>query len=279
MLRIKVNEQERSFACGSTLTDVRRAIKPDSDIIVYNGHPTRESLPVRENDEVVLIKRGEVPSPAELEALMVARHTPGVHNRLKRGCVGIAGLGGLGSCAAISLARVGVGTLIMADFDVVEPSNLNRQQYFVDQIGMPKVDALAATLGRVNPFVTTITHQVTLDPDNIPVIFGSADIIVEAFDAAEAKAMLVETVSNALPGVNVVAASGIAGIGDGNAIRTVRFAPHVFIVGDLVTAARPGTGLMAPRVGIAANHQANIVVRLLVGEEDEGIDMGDRRER
>ncbi len=69
---------------------------------------------------------------------MIARHTPNLHNKLKSGKVAVLGLGGLGSNIAISLSRVGVGEIILVDYDVVEPSNLNRQQYFVKHIGMKK---------------------------------------------------------------------------------------------------------------------------------------------
>jgi sulfur carrier protein ThiS adenylyltransferase len=198
---------------------------------------------------------------------MLARHTPGVHAVLKQSCVGIAGLGGLGSAAAIALARLGVGRLILADFDVVEPSNLNRQQYFADQIGLPKTEALAANLARINPYAKTATHQVRLTPENIPKVFADAQVLVEAFDAADQKAMLVETALRELPQVTVVAATGLAGHAPGNTIRTRRMGARLILVGDLETGAQPGTGLMAPRVGIAAHHQANAVLRLLLGED------------
>jgi sulfur carrier protein ThiS adenylyltransferase len=215
---------------------------------------------------VVLIRRGEQPPPEELDALMAARHSPGVHALLRQATVGIAGLGGLGSTCAIALARIGVGHLILADFDVVEPSNLNRQQFFVDQIGLLKTEALRQILERINPSVAIETHAVRLVPENIPEIFAQADVLVEAFDVAEQKAMLVETFLAARPGVPVVAASGLAGAESSNSIRTKRIGRSLYLVGDERTAAQPGLGLMAPRVGVAAHHQANAVLRLLLGE-------------
>jgi sulfur carrier protein ThiS adenylyltransferase len=198
---------------------------------------------------------------------MAARHTPGVHARLKQGVVGIAGVGGLGSAVAVALARVGVGRLIIADFDVVEPSNLNRQQYFIDQIGSYKVDALVENLKRINPYITVEAHCVLLDPENIPAIFSGCTIVVEAFDRADMKAMLVNRVLEALPQSTVVAASGLAGYGPNNSIATRRVSRRLYLAGDAVAEAAPGNGLMAPRVGIAAHHQANQVVRLLLGED------------
>jgi sulfur carrier protein ThiS adenylyltransferase len=186
---------------------------------------------------------------------------------VKGSTVGIAGLGGLGSQVAIALARIGVGTLILADYDVVEPSNLNRQQYFIQQIGMPKVDAIRENLEKVNPYVRAITHHTVISPENVQKIFGNADIVVEAFDRAEEKAMLINAISESMPDKYIVAASGVAGYGDNNAIKTTKFSSKIFIVGDQKTPAGPGVGLMAPRVGIAAHHQANMVLRLILGKE------------
>ena len=138
----------------------------------------------------------------------------------------------------------------------------------VHQIGAFKVDALRDNLLRANPFVHIETHRLRLTPANIPTIFANADVIVEAFDSAEAKVMIVETVLTKLPGRPLVVGSGMAGYGHSNAIHTRREG-DLIICGDEVTEARPGRGLMAPRVGIAANHQANAVVEILVGHREE----------
>jgi sulfur carrier protein ThiS adenylyltransferase len=199
---------------------------------------------------------------------MAARHTPGVHARLKQAVVGVAGAGGLGSTVAVALARIGVGRLVLADFDVVEPSNLNRQQYFIDQIGMFKVTALSENLRRINPYVVVEPHCVMLDPGNIATVFAGCSIIVEAFDRADMKAMLVETVLGQPSGATVVAASGLAGYGPNNAIITRKVSSRLYLVGDGTSEAQPGSGLMAPRVGIAAGQQANQVVRLILGEDE-----------
>jgi len=267
-IRIKVNEKETSVPSPVTLHELKDRFKPDADLIIYNGFPLSSDHPIREGDEVCLIRRGEMPSQEELECLMMARHTPGVHQKVKKAVVGIAGLGGLGSAIGIALARVGVGTLILVDFDVVEPSNLNRQQYFTHQVGMPKVEALRENLLRINPFAMIRLHNERLNRDNVERIFRDAEVVVEAFDRADQKAMLINTISEKMPDKYIVAASGVAGYGDNNEIRTVRFSSRIFIVGDQKTAAQPGVGLMAPRVGIAAHHQANTVLRILLGEEE-----------
>lgn len=266
-MNIRINELATQTAPGTTLGMLTEQHKPHADVLILNGFPASAEALLREGDEVFLIRRGEQPGKDELERLMAARHTPGVHARLKAATVGIAGAGGLGSAVAVALARVGVGRLVIADFDVVEPSNLNRQQYFIDQIGLPKVAALAANLQRINPYVTVEPHPTLLEPTNIPAIFSACTIVVEAFDRADMKAMLVDTVLGQMTGVTVVAASGLAGYGPNNAITTRKIASRLYLSGDGTSEAQPGSGLMAPRVGIAAGHQANQVVRIILGEE------------
>lgn len=266
-LRVKVNEKEVVVPGDTTLVVLKDRFKPQANLVIYNGFPMDTDCVLREGDEIVLIRKGEPPDPEESECLMMARHTPGIHQKIKKAVVGIAGLGGLGSVVAIALARIGVGTLILVDFDVVEPSNLNRQQYFFHQIGMPKVEALRENLSRISPYVTIRIHQESLNASNMGRIFSEADVVVEAFDRADQKAMLINTLSEKMPEKYIVAASGVAGYGDNNEIQTTRFSSKIFIVGDQKTAARPGVGLMAPRVGIAAHHQANTVLRILLGEE------------
>ena len=268
-IHIKLAEEPLEIEAGLSLYQLRAAIKPEADVVVLNGAPMPEDRVLCDGDEVVFIKRGEIPGKETLEALMAARHTPGVHAVLKKSVVGVAGLGGLGSAIAIALARIGVGRLILVDFDVVEPSNLNRQQYFIDQIGVPKTEALSANLARINPYVTIETHTIRLTKRNVPQIFADVHVLVEAFDAADQKAMLVESFGQGRPGVPMVVATGLAGHMPSNTIQTRCLGRSLVVVGDLVTAAAPGTGLMAPRVGVAAHHQANAVLRILLGEDPE----------
>ncbi len=267
MTKIKINEKEVSVPPHSTLLQLKNQFKPHANVIIYNGFPISSDHSLEGGDEIVFIQKGEIPSSEEFECLMMARHTPGIHQKIKTSVVGIAGLGGLGSTVAIALARIGVGTLILVDFDVVEPSNLNRQQYFIHQIGMPKVEALQENISKINPYVKVRPYHEKLDRNNVERIFKEAAVVIEAFDRAEEKAMLINVISEKMPEKYIVAASGVAGYGDNNEIRTVRFSSKIFIVGDQKTAAQPGVGLMAPRVGIVAHHQANTVLRILLGEE------------
>lgn len=198
-------------------------------------------------------------TPAEL----FSRHDPEVLAALRRSTVGIAGAGGLGSNVAISLARAGVGRLVVADFDSIEPSNLNRQQYFVEQVGRSKVAALRDNLVRVNPFSDYVVHQVRVTAENVERLFGEVDLLVEAFDRAEAKQMLVDAWLTSRPGRPIVAASGLAGYGGNGKLRTRRMG-DLYLCGDQESQCREGISPMAPRVAIVANLQANLVVELLV---------------
>ncbi len=261
---IRVNEKPVVFRKGTKLKDLVAAIKPGADVFILNGYPVSQETLVLDNDECWLLKRGDVPDASEMEHLLYSRHTPGVQEKIKGSTVGIMGLGGLGSVVAVALARVGVGTLLLADYDVVEPSNLNRQQYFIAQVGLKKTQAMQANLAQVNPYVRVETFDGELSEENIPLVFGDVDVLVECFDQAEMKAKALRTALLHLPGKGYVGASGMAGFGENNLITTKKIFPNVFVVGDHKAEAKPGQGLMAPRVGIAANHQANQVLRILL---------------
>ncbi|MDT8718925.1 sulfur carrier protein ThiS adenylyltransferase ThiF [Clostridium sp. 19966] len=266
-MKIYVNEIITEVEAGSTAFNIREKFKKDADILVYNAFPIKEDVLLRDNDKITLIKRGEMPSKEELEALMVARHTPFVHEKLKKAKVGVAGLGGLGSNAAVALARMGVGKLLLVDFDIVEPSNLNRQYYFVRHIGMKKVEAMKETIKECNPFIDVETKDVFLDESNIKEIFKDVDIIIEAFDNASCKAALVAEVLSSMKDKKLIAASGVSGFYTANSVITRRIKDNFYMTGDLETEAGVGCGLMASRVAVAANHEANAAVRLLLKEE------------
>ena len=262
---MQVNEQPYPYEPGLTVAALAKVVKPAADLFIVNGFPVPRETPLADDDSCWLIRRGEKPTAEEMERLLYARHTPGVHDRIKNASVGIMGLGGLGSMVALALARIGVGRLLLVDFDVVEPSNLNRQNYYVDQVGLKKTEAIRANLGRVNPYLSIETIDVVLTEQSIPALFAKVDVLVECFDSAEMKAAALRCALTALKGTPFVGASGLAGYGENNLILTSKIREGVYLVGDRETAARPGEGLMAPRVGIAAHHQANQVLRLLLG--------------
>lgn len=267
-MKIQVNEKIFDVTENITAFEMRDRTKDDADIVILNGFIIKENFKLKEGDKLFLIKRGEVPSKEELENLLVSRHTPGVHEKVKKAIIGIAGLGGLGSNIAISLARIGIGKLLLIDFDVVEPSNLNRQQYFIKHIGMFKTEALKDLIKEINPFVEVETKNIYLDKTNIEDSFKDVEVIVEAFDNPVCKAELVTTTLTKLKDIPIVAASGLAGYYSNNKIKTKRIKDNLYLVGDDESEAKPGCGLMAPRVAIAANHQANMVLRILLGERE-----------
>jgi sulfur carrier protein ThiS adenylyltransferase len=192
-----------------------------------------------------------------------ARRDPAVLGVLRQSSVGIAGAGGLGSNVALALARAGVGRLVIADFDRIEPSNLNRQQYFLDQVGERKVEALRENLLAVNPYSLYEVHDVRITRRNAAAVFGRVDVLVEAFDKAEAKEMLIEVSLAKFPGRPIVAASGLAGYG-GNRRIHVRRLGNLYICGDESSQPPRGISPMAPRVALVAAMQANLVIELLV---------------
>lgn len=199
------------------------------------------------------------------EALIV-RHGQELHDRFSSATAAICGLGGLGSNIAIALARAGIGRLILVDFDRVDITNLHRQQYKAEQIGEYKTEALAANLLEISPYteVKGVTEKVT--EDNFLELLEGADIVCEAFDNAEAKAMLVNGVLQKLPECYLVAASGMAGMGSPNRIETRRITDRFYLCGDGVSDVEETMGLVAPRVMLCAAHQAQTVLRILAGE-------------
>jgi sulfur carrier protein ThiS adenylyltransferase len=186
-----------------------------------------------------------------------------IKNILQHKSVGIAGAGGLGSNCAVALARVGLGKLVIADFDVVSEGNLNRQYYFLDQVGKPKTQALSENIKRINPGINVNAHQVCLTKENIPLIFKDCDVIVEAFDRADQKEILISTVLTRFPATPLVVGLGMAGWGNNDTIHC-RKVDNMYICGDEVSEIGPDLPPVAPRVGMVACMQANVVLELLL---------------
>jgi sulfur carrier protein ThiS adenylyltransferase len=266
-MHIVVNGKQREVDC-CTAFEVRTQLGGETDIVIVNGFQIDQDYSLSENDALTIIRKGVIPAAEELENMMMARHTPAVHKKLKQGRVAIAGLGGLGSNVAVMLARIGVGQLLLVDFDIVEPSNLNRQSYYICHLGMEKTLAMQKQLAEINPFIRVETQTVRVTAGNVVDLFNGYGILCEAFDNPESKAMLVNTALASLPQITVVAASGMAGFSSSNRIATTRPMKRLYMCGDCEDAAEPGRGLMAPRVQICAAHQANMILRLLVGQAE-----------
>ncbi|OGC04701.1 thiamine biosynthesis protein ThiF [candidate division WOR-1 bacterium RIFOXYA12_FULL_43_27] len=195
------------------------------------------------------------------------RNTKGVREKLKGKKIGIAGCGGLGSNLAINLVRMGADNLVLVDFDVIEPSNLNRQQYFQEDIGKAKVETLKNLLLKINPCLAgrqakseiRISKQ-KLNPNNIIEKFKNCEVVAECFDCADQKAMLVNTLL--VNGFKVVAVSGLAGDGDPQDIKIKYIRPDFVMIGDERSKCGCGAGLISARVSVAAAYQAWAVYKL-----------------
>lgn len=207
-----------------------------------------------------------LPTKEEMEAAFRARHGEELQKRFGSSVVAICGLGGLGSNVSIALARAGIGRLILIDFDRVDVSNLHRQQYKAAQVGLYKTEALADNLREIMPYLQIETHTEKITPENMEALLEKADIVCEAFDRAEEKAMLVNGILERFPEKYLVCASGMAGLDSANRILTRKVTGHFFVCGDGESDVAKSEGLFASRVMICAAHEANQILRIIAGE-------------
>ena len=199
---------------------------------------------------------------------MARENKKGVQKKLKQASVGIAGLGGLGSNAAVALARAGVGHLVLVDFDRVEESNLDRQYYFQDQTGQLKVEALTATLKRINPRIAIDAYTVKLEEGSMDTPFKDVDVIIEALDLAQTKTTFIEEILMKLPGKPLVAASGVAGYGNPDRIRTLHTGNLHLCYNENAKSSDEDV-LMAPHVALMANWEADLVLEIILGDRHD----------
>ena len=207
-----------------------------------------------------------IPTKEEWNKALYERHGEDVQKKFSAATIALCGLGGLGSNIAISLARAGIGKLILIDFDKVDITNLHRQQYKANQMGMTKTEALQNNLKEINPYLETKIHTICLDESNAKDVLADADIICEAFDNAEAKANIVNFVLSEMPDKYIVAASGMAGLDSANLIKTRKVSKRFYLCGDEVSDIKDGIGLVSTRVMLCAAHQAHTVLRIIAEE-------------
>ena len=204
-----------------------------------------------------------IPTKEEWNKALYERHGEDVQKKFSAATIALCGLGGLGSNIAISLARVGIGKLILIDFDKVDITNLHRQQYKANQIGMNKTDALSENLKEIAPYIGIESHTVRITEDNAVELLKDVDIICEAFDNAECKAMLTNLILETMPNKFLVAASGMAGFGSANSIRTRKITSRFYLCGDEESDVQSEGSLVASRVMLCAAHQAHTILRIL----------------
>lgn len=204
-----------------------------------------------------------IPTKEEMTKALEERYGKVLLEKFVNATVAICGLGGLGSNIAFALARAGIGKLILIDFDKVDITNLHRQQYKADQIGCYKTDALKDNLKEISPYLKLETHTTKITEWNAVKLLNDADIVCEAFDDADAKAMLTNTILEKCPGKYLVAASGMAGFGTANSIKTRKITKNFYLCGDEVSDVADGVGLVSSRVMLCAAHQSHTVLRIL----------------
>ena len=209
-----------------------------------------------------------IPSREEWINALVERHGKERQNAFINAAVAICGLGGLGSNIANALTRAGIGKLILIDFDKVDITNLNRQQYKMSQLERYKTECCLENLRDISPYTEIEIHTVKLTEENIPELLGAADIICEAFDKADQKAMLVNTVLEIFPDKYMLSGTGMAGFGSANTIQSRKVFGKFYLCGDEKSDVNDGIGLVASRVMVCAAHEAHMVLRILSGELD-----------
>ena len=209
---------------------------------------------------------GPAPSREEVIKALSQRHGEELQKKFSGARAAVCGLGGLGSNIALALARAGLGTLHLIDFDRVDLSNLNRQQYSFSQLGLYKTEALRENILSAAPYCRVIIDTVRINENNFSNLLSMDGIICEALDRAEEKAMLVNNILEAFPDKYIVAASGMAGLGSSNSIRTRRISDRFYLCGDQSSDSEKGLGLFSARAMLCAAHQANMVLRILAGD-------------
>lgn len=207
-----------------------------------------------------------IPTKKEWDEALIKRQGEEIQKKFAGASIAICGLGGLGSNIAVSLARAGIGKLLLVDFDSVDIANLHRQQYKANQIGKYKTEALLENLKEIAPYIDIEIHTAYVTEENAAHLLQGADIICEAFDNAECKAMLTNIVLETMPDKYFVAASGMAGMGSANSIRTRKITEKFFLCGDETSDVAEAGSLVAPRVMLCAAHQAHTVLRILAGK-------------
>lgn len=267
-MSLKLNGQSVCYEKNMTVQELLEREQVKWNLLIVNGFFGTVNQMIQETDDIYAIMKDSCPEEDVFFNVAAARHTPGVQEKLKQTTVAIAGVGGLGSNIAVMLSRCGIGRLKIFDFDIVDPTNLNRQNYYIRHIGMKKVDALKQILAEINPYITVETYDVFLNEDNIKAYMSDADIVVEAFDKAEYKGILVNEILTQFDSKPIFSGSGMAGYGKSNDIQTKKIGQRLFICGDMVSEAMPFQGLMAPRVSMVAAHQSNAILRWILGESE-----------
>lgn len=237
----------------------------DDTVVIIDGYQVGGEYVLQNNDDIVAVGKHTTPSADLIERMTFARNGETVNTAIRGARVLIAGLGGIGSNLAVNLARLGIKTFTLIDYDTVDASNINRQSYYLRDLGEYKTSAICRQLKDINPHLDITAIIKRVDAENVNELLRDCDIVCECFDSPESKAILVNAALS--KDLTVVACSGMAGYGKGSDIITRRVMNKLYLTGDGVSEAKKGCGLMSPRVAICAGHMANCVLRLLMCEE------------
>ena len=265
-MRIILNGRSVETDC-ETVADILEG-EPDGTIALVNGRHMESEDMIMDGDSVILIPDGRFVNGVA-DMMLADRYTPEILSRIRDARVGIAGLGGVGSHIAESLARVGIGHLVIADFDKVDMTNLSRQNYFVGDIGKSKAECTAALLKCINPDLDLKVFDARITPENALDVFGGCDVVCEAFDTPQAKSMLVESILCNDPGITMVSVSGLAGFSDTESMHCIRRMNRLYVCGDGVSDSAVGAGLTATRVMACAGMAAHTALRIVMGNTDD----------
>lgn len=263
-MKIFINQKEY-FTNAKTLKELKKELNQNPEILIIDGFACNEDEIIEDGSKIFFLKKDEIPT--NLNDIIRARNHPFINKSIKNHSIGIAGVGGLGSTLAISLARVGLN-MNLVDFDIVDITNLNRQQYQIQDIAKFKTDALKEHILKINPNLNIKSINTRLNKNNLFSIFKDCSIICECFDDANSKKELIDESSKSLKDKIIISTSGMAGWGKSLDFKILKFSKNVFVVGDLNSFASRQNSLMAPRVGICANIVANLVLEILTSKEE-----------
>ena len=261
-LRITVDGRRTELPEGSRVSGIEETQTSDFMYALVNGRHEEPDHVLEDGDAVFIVRKG-CPGEEISGHSLVQRYSAEKYERISKTRVGIAGLGGIGSHVAAALVRAGIRDLVIADFDRVDITNLSRQNYSMNDLGLPKTEATERVLKGIAPWIDVVAYDTVLTADNVAEIFGGCDIIVEAFDAPEAKAMLVSAMYESHPEKWIVSCSGMAGFGPTSDMETRQRFGHVVIVGDGVSD-KDEVGLVATRVMACAGMMAHTAIRLVL---------------
>lgn len=269
---VKVSENKRLIELLEDLTEINDELTNEFNFFV-NGKAINDiNFELKKNDEVCICKKNSLPTKEIISKMMSSRLTKEVYEKIINGKVMVLGLGGLGFNIALSLARTSVGKLILIDFDTVDFTNLNRQNYFLKHVGKLKTESLKEQINEINPHVDVETINLKIDSKNIDDLLERCEdeqiILCEAFDKPELKEMIFNKVAFTYENIKLVMGSGMAGYLSSNSIKTKRVLNRIYICGDETSDSSTLNGLISPRVTLCAMHEANMILRLILGETE-----------